>query len=120
MALSDDELANELRVFARRFMATCTFEKATEMLASSENIHEYYEELPNNRYFEVEAITLYQDADEYGDYFCMLFSVMDDRLRGKLGSVYQPLCCQAYIYSNGRLEFGALGNLATGNQSRDF
>jgi hypothetical protein len=120
MPLSDDELADNLRDFARKFTASCSYERAVALLAPGEEVHDYHEEPPNEKYFEVEARALYQDADEHGEYVCFWFSAMDSRPDKTLGSVYRPLCCKAYIHANGRINFGPLGNLGASDELRDF
>ena len=118
--LADDELANELRAFAKRFAASCNFEQAAEMLKTDHYSIEYHNEPTDDRYFEVAASPLERDSDEDGEY--VLFSICANDLRPKaqLGSTWRPMCCLAYIYASGKIEFGVIGNSAASEEIRDF
>jgi hypothetical protein len=120
MAVSEDDLANELRGFAKRFMASHKFEQLAEMLASGRDEHEYHNEDDDSRYFEVEASPTFRDCDERGEFIAVTFGAMDLRPKGHLGSAYTPLSCLGYIYANGHVTFSAIGNGAVPGNVRDF
>lgn len=118
--LSDDELANELRAFAKRFAGRCTFSKAREMLVTGEQVHEYHNESDSQRYFELEATPLYEHVDERGPFVSISINANDMRPKGHLGSAWTPLTCEVYFLADGTVEFGPLGNLAASSEWRDF
>lgn len=120
MDLSEDDLANELRSFARRFVESRRFEDTAAMLDAGGDAHEYHNESEESKYFEVEASPTYRDTEKCGEYIAVLVSAMGAYAKGKLGSVYSPLSCFAYVYANGQVPFSAIGNGAAYRDARDF
>jgi len=120
VSLSEDDLASELRGFARRFVEARSFEELGEMLTTDTDEHEYHNESDESRYFEVEASAMSRGFDENGEHIVVIFSAMDSRGKGQLGSAHSPMSCLAHIYANGHIVFGAIGNSAVPGAARDF
>ena len=111
MPLTDEELGNALLDYARRFTARCSFERAAQMLMNDEDERERHGEPADEGGYELEAGALYEDEGDAGPYVVMLFSVIDRRAK-RSGGTWSPLCCEANIHADGRVELGPVGKRA--------
>lgn len=99
--LTDEYLYQRLRELTRQYV-----------VPSPKPIHLYLGEPDGPGFHEFELEVLEQGSDENGDYYQVLTSIMCQRPKGMLGSVYTPLCCSSIVWSSGKVDYGSMGNSA--------
>lgn len=99
--LTDEFLYQRLRELTRQYLAP-----------NPESIHLYFGEPEDPEFHEFELAILEADQDTQGPYWQVLTSIMCQRPKGQIGSVYHPLCCSSLVWASGRIEYGDMGNSA--------
>jgi hypothetical protein len=97
--LTDEFLYQRLRELTRQYL-----------VAPPEPIHLYFGEPSDPAFHEFELSILETDQDAQGPYWQVLTSIMCQRPKGQIGSVYQPLCCSSLVWASGKVEYGGMGN----------
>ena len=99
--LTDEFLYQRLSELTRQYLAP-----------RPEPIHLYFGEPAEPEFHEFELAILESGQDARGLYWRVLTSIMCQRPKNQIGSVYQPLCCSSLVWASGKVEYGSLGNSA--------
>ncbi|WP_425258464.1 hypothetical protein ACPOLB_23470 [Rubrivivax sp. RP6-9] len=112
------ELKKRLSSFTEEFARSLTYESALKLLADgNSNRNVTYAKVPPED-FELTFLweVLSHEEVEGKPAARILTHVCDDREKGKLGSVWTPLCGGGWIYTDGSFEQHELGNLAADSE----
>jgi hypothetical protein len=99
--LTDDFLYQRLRELTRRYAVT--YPNPVYLSFGEPTAPDFYE-------FELEVLE--SGDDNQGTFWKVLTSVMCQRQKGEIGSVYQPLCCSSVVWASGKVVHGGIGNSA--------
>ena len=99
--ITDDFLYARLRELTRQ-----------HVVPEPKPVHLHFGEPEDQNFHEFELDVLEAGEDEKGSYFEVLTSIMCQRAKGEIGSVFHPLCCRSVVRSAGEVEYGQIGNSA--------
>jgi hypothetical protein len=120
VAVSDDVLRAELRGYTKRVVEGLSYAECVRLhdsRAAAVVTYEGREGEPGFLTFQWRVLDLESISGRGAARLST--DVCDDRAIG-LGSVYTPLCCGAWIFEDGKVEYFPLGNSAVGGKWSDF